>query len=245
MITVDPEREYSDGEESPGMLGMNIFDFRSNLQQSSNHRIYRKSMSLPHSPSHYTIDLSEVSLDDLDILDTPTTEASTIRSFDSAHYITQNDNFQVNEMKMKTLQEDQLIQKDRIGSLGVYFSREEKRNCAISAKKIHYKQTSPDDRFNDESTISEAEGLTKQENRNDNPAKDPTWSPRVKSEQINNQKSTQRVKKMKNVKTKMTTKTKKHDSKTAELLMKSTKLIVSKKKNHSLTHKKDTVSIFE
>lgn len=133
VIAIDPDHEYTDDElqsdeSSPEFEPldheMSILEFRAALQQSNHTRIYRKSMSLPHSPMHCSLDLTGFSLDDMQLLANPhSPPPSPDKSFDLAYYITADE-----------------------------IPAPKPRTCAISAKKMHYgePETAPDVQFDEE-----------------------------------------------------------------------------------------------
>lgn len=133
IIAIDPNQEYSsdeDGneeeEEDDDDDNMSVFDddqsdtcdepsslitienVKAALQASGHSRVARQSLSLPHSPTRYSMDFSGISFDDLDIHShfpdlmthnvrpIPIVDSvDAVKTFDLASYITQDDNFDV------------------------------------------------------------------------------------------------------------------------------------------------------
>lgn len=177
VIAIDPEREYSDDEQdddetsvsaiSPDYTSMNTDQFHAAMQESGHRYSYQKSISLPHSPTHYALALPTGSLDDMDLLAaSPTSD----NIFDLTAYIEgADDNFDV-------IPPSQLLQTPKHPQLP-------QRTCAISAKKMHYNDVEPDVEFNssddDDSDDNETEEEEQDELKDDNPKCDPTWTPAI------------------------------------------------------------------
>lgn len=130
IIAIDPNQEYSSDEDGGSSNGeedddnMSVFEedqsdheplslitienVKEALQASGHSRVSRQSLSLPHSPTRYSMDFSGISFDDLDLhshfADLTThnvrpipivDSVDAVKTFDLASYITQDDNFEV------------------------------------------------------------------------------------------------------------------------------------------------------
>lgn len=134
IISIDPEREYVDDEQpdsahpeveysysdqihEPAATSYgetDILKFREAFRKHGRKRAHKKSLSVPHSPKHYSFDLSAISLDDLDSItqfDLPQTEllngssSSITRDCDLPAYKQQDDNFEVISPPKRVFQE--------------------------------------------------------------------------------------------------------------------------------------------
>lgn len=198
IIAIDPNQEYSSDDDDAEEDYMSVFEeddddddgelpsssssfitienVKAALQASGHSRIARQSLSVPHSPTRYSMDFTGISFDDLDIhthfpelmmshnvrpLGGIVDSADAVKTFDLASYITQDDNFEVispSKVHMRPLIVNNTSSIEvtptkslphNNAELPATTTSRKRRACVLSSKRMHYQVPSDDDEDND------------------------------------------------------------------------------------------------
>lgn len=174
-----------------------IIKFREAWKLSGNKRIHKKSFSVPHSPQHFSLGLTAVSLDDLDVItgfDLPNSELlsssgwSSTSNFQSSPklsqkkdchlsnaYSQQDDNFEViSPRKPRSAQQCLDIKVSKIDE-----SDDCKHNHVVTKASVHRQSKKYSNVTNNHDTIKSSDDCSDVEMNNigDNSKTDPTWHP--------------------------------------------------------------------